>query len=111
MVESITVHPQYDSRSKKNDIALLRLASNVTFTDFITPICLPIEYATMKANLNEVPLIVTGWGKSESAVPSKKKLQVELSLFPKNECREKYESIKLPKGYDPIKINDDQVRE
>lgn len=36
----IILHPNYDSGTLNNDIALLRLSSPVQFTDYIRPVCL-----------------------------------------------------------------------
>jgi hypothetical protein len=60
MVETAIRHPEYNARSKKNDIALLRLEENVNYTMFIKPICLPTEFVTQNANLNGVSLLVAG---------------------------------------------------
>ena len=40
-ISEVIVHPSYNSRKNTYDFALLRLASAVTFTDSIRPICLP----------------------------------------------------------------------
>uniref|UniRef100_A0A3B3HJH7 Peptidase S1 domain-containing protein n=1 Tax=Oryzias latipes TaxID=8090 RepID=A0A3B3HJH7_ORYLA len=39
-VSKIIVHPNYDSRTNNNDLTLLKLASPVTFNDYISPVCL-----------------------------------------------------------------------
>ncbi|XP_027226075.2 uncharacterized protein [Penaeus vannamei] len=55
---SVTVHPDFDSLTLDNDIALLKLSSPVTFSSTVAPICL--------ARPSEVPQsgvgITTGWG-------------------------------------------------
>jgi Trypsin len=40
-VDKITRHEDYDRRGVKNDIALLKLKTSVTFSSVILPICLP----------------------------------------------------------------------
>lgn len=50
------VHEQYDSKSSMNDIALLKLASNVKSNDFIRPICLP----TRSMDFDGLALYVAG---------------------------------------------------
>ena len=54
----------YDSNSVVNDISLLKLASPVTFTNYIIPACLPTgaqdENATIGLNC-----IISGWGETE----------------------------------------------
>ncbi len=58
-VSAIIKHPNYDSNSQNNDIALLRLSSTVTFTEYIKPVCLASESSTF---FNRTLSWVTGWG-------------------------------------------------
>uniref|UniRef100_A0A3P8WQS5 chymotrypsin n=1 Tax=Cynoglossus semilaevis TaxID=244447 RepID=A0A3P8WQS5_CYNSE len=58
-VARIILHPNYDSDNNDNDIALLRLSSPVTFTDFIRPVCLA---ASGSVFINGTDSWVTGWG-------------------------------------------------
>ncbi|XP_028816168.1 serine protease 45-like [Denticeps clupeoides] len=39
-VKTITPHPQYNNTFNNNDVALIQMASSVTFTPYIQPICL-----------------------------------------------------------------------
>lgn len=62
-VEKIIVHPDYNdkSRDKMHDIALLRLNTNVTYSKYIKPICLPV--AGLNSGLiTGNKLTVAGWG-------------------------------------------------
>ncbi|KAL0966579.1 hypothetical protein UPYG_G00297040 [Umbra pygmaea] len=57
-------HPNYNKITVDNDIALLRLASPVTFTKYIIPACLPGRgLAERVLHLNGTNTVVTGWGK------------------------------------------------
>lgn len=58
-VSSIILHPNYDSDSSNNDIALLRLSSAVTFTDYIRPVCLAASDSVFN---NGTDSWVTGFG-------------------------------------------------
>ncbi|XP_038592631.1 prostasin-like isoform X1 [Micropterus salmoides] len=42
-VSQIVKHPNYDKETFNNDIALLKLSSPVTFTDYIRPVCLAAD--------------------------------------------------------------------
>lgn len=63
-IEEKIPHEQYDPQApnQHNDIALLRLSQDVTFTTFIKPICLPTEPATRDNNFVGQSLSVAGWG-------------------------------------------------
>ncbi|XP_069044036.1 uncharacterized protein [Lepisosteus oculatus] len=58
-VHRIVVHPHYNSQSRNNDIALLRLSSPVTFTSYIQPVCLADKSSSFYNGTN---CWVTGWG-------------------------------------------------
>ncbi len=62
-VSAIIKHPNYDKSSQNNDIALLRLSSPVTFTEYIRPVCLASESSTF---FNRTLSWVTGWGDTEA---------------------------------------------
>nr|XP_036223913.1 serine protease easter isoform X6 [Bactrocera oleae]XP_036223914.1 serine protease easter isoform X6 [Bactrocera oleae] len=98
-VESAIPHPRYDPNSlnQVNDIALLRLKNTVTFTDFIRPICLPLNDNLRTATFDDIIMDVAGWGKTESKSSSNVKLKAELVGVPLEKCRHVYsmQSISL----------------
>lgn len=63
-------HESYipNSRTQENDVALLRMARSVTFTDWIKPICLPLSSNLRNKDFNGFPLEVAGWGKTENGL-------------------------------------------
>ncbi|XP_055050402.2 chymotrypsin-like protease CTRL-1 isoform X1 [Misgurnus anguillicaudatus] len=52
-------HPNYDTNTQDNDIALLQLSSPVDFTDYIQPVCLATAGSEFYEGLS---CWVTGWG-------------------------------------------------
>lgn len=58
-VSQVIRHPGYSSQTNDNDIALLRLSSPVTFTNYIQPVCLAAEGSEFSAGTS---CWVTGWG-------------------------------------------------
>ncbi|KAF3857709.1 hypothetical protein F7725_010910 [Dissostichus mawsoni] len=59
-------HPNYNTRTYDNDIALLRLETPAPFSKFILPACLPSsDLAERVLHLNGTPTVVSGWGKEE----------------------------------------------
>lgn len=58
-VVMIIRHPDYESGTNDNDVALLKLDSPVPFTDFIRPVCLSAEGSVFHTGTHSW---VTGWG-------------------------------------------------
>lgn len=59
-------HPNYNSRSMDNDIALLRLEYPAPFSKYIVPVCLPSqEMAERVLHKNGTLTVVTGWGRDD----------------------------------------------
>lgn len=55
-VEKVTVFPNYNARKKINDIALVKLAKNVSFNANVFPACLYVKEDDPEG------IIVAGWG-------------------------------------------------
>uniref|UniRef100_A0A3P9L145 Peptidase S1 domain-containing protein n=1 Tax=Oryzias latipes TaxID=8090 RepID=A0A3P9L145_ORYLA len=58
-IATLIIHPNYNSKTEDNDIALLQLSSPVTFNNYITPVCLSATNSTFYSGVNTW---VTGWG-------------------------------------------------
>ncbi|XP_021467392.1 transmembrane protease serine 9 [Oncorhynchus mykiss] len=85
-VAQIVLHPVYDSDTNDNDIALLRLTSQVNFTNYIRPVCLA---ASDSFYHNGTDSWVTGWGKINEGkfLPSPRALQeVEVPVLGNRQC-------------------------
>ena len=52
-------HPNYDDSTMDNDMALIKLSSSVTFTNYIRPVCLAADGSVFSAG---IITWVTGWG-------------------------------------------------
>ncbi|XP_052867409.1 CLIP domain-containing serine protease B4-like [Anopheles cruzii] len=91
-IEQIIVHPAYDSRdaANLNDIALIRFKRNVQYSDVIRPICLPLSTSIRNRNYVGLSSYAAGWGKTETASASDKKLKVELHITGLNDCAQVY---------------------
>ena len=59
-VSQIIIHPDYNDDTINNDIALIKLSSPVTFTDYIRPVCLASNSSQFHSS---TPCWSTGWGK------------------------------------------------
>lgn len=59
-VQSITIHPNYNSTLYNNDICLMKLNQPVTFNNYIKPICLASNASVFH---NATTCWATGWGR------------------------------------------------
>ncbi|KFB46643.1 AGAP009844-PA-like protein [Anopheles sinensis] len=92
-VESVTSHPEYitGGLSNQHDIAFLKLAKDVSFDDYVRPICLPFEAEIQKLPIVNEYFTVTGWGETESKSLSTVQLHVELPGLNIEACNSAYE--------------------
>lgn len=67
-VAEIIPHENYvpDSLNQEHDIALIRLSRSVKYTDWINPICLPVESNDRNRVYDDVSFEVSGWGVNEA---------------------------------------------
>ncbi|XP_031637930.1 serine protease filzig-like [Contarinia nasturtii] len=88
-IKSFTRHPNYNSSTKKNDIGLIRLSTEISFTDDIRPACLYTDRADLDTNRK---VIVIGWGNTDPARTSlsNELRKIEINTKPLNECSNIY---------------------
>ncbi|XP_043942860.1 serine protease 27-like [Protopterus annectens] len=85
-IKEIIVHENYTNPTQGYDIALLKLDVNVTFTDYILPVCLPGSSFQFPDGLL---CWVTGWGATQSggSLPSPQTLQeVQVPIINQPQC-------------------------
>nr|XP_029720065.1 polyserase-2-like [Aedes albopictus] len=63
-IELITRHEEYDQATFENDIALLKLYTEITYNDYIQPVCLWQGDAQLSKIISKEGFIV-GWGRDE----------------------------------------------
>ncbi|KAK4320137.1 hypothetical protein Pmani_008973 [Petrolisthes manimaculis] len=88
IVDSITIHPNYDIDDVLNDIAILTLTKPLTFTKGVQPVCLaPAD------ELHEgKTAIVTGWGNTfNDGDDSDVLLEVTVNVYTNEECSDAYD--------------------
>ncbi|XP_038565978.1 serine protease 27-like [Micropterus salmoides] len=89
-VSQIIQHPNYNTTTNDNDIALLKLSSPVNFTDYIRPVCLAVDGSVFNAGTT---CWVTGWGRIQTGIPlpSPKRLQeVSVPIVSNSDCNVTY---------------------
>ncbi|KAK2832950.1 hypothetical protein Q5P01_016839 [Channa striata] len=85
-ITQVISHSSYDPFTNNNDICLLKLASPVTFTSYIKPVCLAAAGSTFYSGTDSW---VTGWGDIASGVslPSPQNLmEVEVPVVGNRQC-------------------------
>merc|ERR1712051_921647 len=89
-VAEIINHPEYNSGTTDNDYAILRLASPVTFTNEVSPACLPADLSNTFAG---VLATVTGWETLSSGGNQPTVLQeVDVTVTTNTACENAYGS-------------------
>ncbi|XP_045899482.1 mast cell tryptase-like [Micropterus dolomieu] len=89
-VSQIIKHPNYNTTTNDNDIALLKLSSPVNFTDYIRPVCLAVDGSVFN---NGTTCWVTGWGDIQTNVslPFPERLQeVSVHIVSNSDCNVTY---------------------
>ncbi|KRF94249.1 serine protease easter isoform X1 [Drosophila mojavensis] len=84
------VHPQFDVANLTHDIALLRLAQPVDWSQLphVEPVCLPPVRGSRADQLVGSAVDVSGWGLTEhDNKPSEVKLKAVLYVQPQEQCR------------------------
>ncbi|XP_020643151.3 coagulation factor X-like [Pogona vitticeps] len=87
-------HPQYVSNSYNNDIALLRLTSDVVFSHHVIPICLPNSNLATLLLEGNIQGMVSGWGFTHTKGKLTRFLmRVKLPVVSMETCRQSTEKI------------------
>ncbi|XP_054003945.1 venom protease-like [Hylaeus anthracinus] len=90
-VEERIVHPDYDVKQTLNDIAILKLKDEVTFTDYLHPVCLPLDNPLNSDRLDGEMVTVAGWGSVYVGGPMNNELMhVKLPVVNIDKCKEDY---------------------
>ncbi|CAH1637697.1 unnamed protein product [Spodoptera littoralis] len=111
-VEEIIAQENYDPQDTQqhHDIAMLRLAYNAQFNDFVKPICLPVTNELRNSYFEGFDLEVAGWGKTETqdagsdsqpifsgtnlaGTESDVKLKVRVPVVSLNQCASVYQRV------------------
>ncbi|XP_037714133.1 serine protease grass-like [Drosophila subpulchrella] len=80
-------HPQFSLSKYKYDIALLRMAQEVSFSDYIRPICLLVNQKVQLTNPN---FKLTGWGYTNDGEVSRILLTTNLQIADLSYCNQKF---------------------
>ncbi|XP_003705965.2 venom protease [Megachile rotundata] len=82
-VSEIRVHPEYDSTSYANDIAIVKLHRPTVFDTYVWPVCLPPVGDTFENK----SAVVIGWGMQYYGGPTSTVLmEAQIPIWPQNRC-------------------------
>ncbi|EAT48155.1 AAEL000760-PA [Aedes aegypti] len=83
-VSGIIIHPNY--RKERNDVALLKLAKPIEYSNYVLPICLPVLPAHQEDFIGR-SVFAAGWGRNGTGEElSEVKMHVELQIVQLEEC-------------------------
>eukprot|EP00794_Sanderia_malayensis_P000457 gene457-1099_t len=90
-------HSNFNPSTFDSDVALLKLDSPVTITDYVIPICLPYEDDDFKLLKTDASVMLSGWGSKnlrqvEKQKFSRKLLEVEVPVADTIDCKRKMTS-------------------
>ncbi|XP_072549128.1 prostasin-like [Salminus brasiliensis] len=83
-VLKIIKHPNYSTSTSDNNIGLLQLKSGVTFTQYISPVCLAAAESTF---FNSTSAWFTGWGINSFGAYPKTIQEVEVPVIGNRKCK------------------------
>lgn len=96
-------HDGYNENNpnRANDIGLIRMDSEVTFTDYVRPICLPSSVNSPRAVTSE-KLVAAGWGRTQASRQSATKQEVELPVVNHRMCKNKFKELGITLNRDQL---------
>lgn len=84
-VQRITSHSEYNPETYDNDIALLKLFSEVHFTNFVRPVCLWKESDGLVSVADKAGTVI-GWGFDKNGKIEPKLMFVNMFVQSNEEC-------------------------
>jgi len=82
-------HPNYDDQTMDNDVSLLKVRSQIAFSNTISPVCLPFNYAN--DDFDGTTVTASGWGTtSQGGQVSNTLKEVDLPVLTTQQCSRYY---------------------
>ncbi|ALC47832.1 MP1 [Drosophila busckii] len=95
-VAEVIPYSQFSANSPDilHDIALLRLESPVTFSDYIAPVCLPTKLEHKENIFLGRTMTVSGWGSTKFNTTSNIKQKADVLSVPLADCSKRYSTLR-----------------
>ncbi|XP_037929103.1 serine protease grass-like [Teleopsis dalmanni] len=93
-IEKITAHPDYDSNTYLNDLAIITLDRTVNFNKHIKPICLPITPSSLVIARDQ-EYFIAGWGTTENGTTSPIPLKAKVPHRDNDYCTQTYRGLEI----------------
>ncbi|VVD00074.1 unnamed protein product [Leptidea sinapis] len=85
-LSSITTHPMFNNNTYDYDIAILKTAQPIQFSQYVSPACLPFKFSNYDFTNQKV--IILGWGTLFIGGPRPNVLQkVEVNVISQPSCQ------------------------
>jgi len=100
-IEKIIQHPDWDPFTLDTDIAIIKLAENVTFTRDISTVCLPDDYEgkDIEVVIKDPEPVVVGWGATYTYGGAETRLrQATVPVVTKKDCKAAYRGVNVDIG-------------
>ncbi|KAK9878520.1 hypothetical protein WA026_022417 [Henosepilachna vigintioctopunctata] len=92
-VERIILHPHYKKGKFGDDIALIRLASKINFTDTLAAICLPVTQETSSYDFSGKKVLVTAFRLTEKGKNATTPVKENIKYIDRSECNKIYDKM------------------
>ena len=105
-ITRVTKHPGWNPTTLDNDLAVVRLATNLTLGPAVRPVCLPDQYRgrDLETVLAAPEPVVVGWGATHTYGGAEDKLrQTTVPVVGRTECKEAYRGISVNIGNTKVK--------
>ncbi|GJQ74217.1 CLIPB9 [Trypoxylus dichotomus] len=92
-IEQVISHPDYDTKNRYHDIALIRMNGTARFSKYVRPVCTPVP-SSDQITAND-KLIVVGWGQTRTASFSAVKLKLRVPLVSETNCNAVFNRFRI----------------
>ncbi|XP_050336471.1 serine protease easter-like [Bactrocera neohumeralis] len=85
-IANIIIHPKFNPRKMTNDLALIRMTKKAEYTEFVSPICLPLQKGQQYLGYANSTAEISGWGENKAAARSRTKTKARVKILNLIDC-------------------------